>query len=92
MQTKKIYNVGRLMAMSLVQGGSGFPFFAPPMYQYLCGMEMSSIAVSTQDVPNLEVLSLLEKVHDFLYLTTSEQCINNFLTTPSIRLSKPQMI
>jgi hypothetical protein len=51
------------MAMSLVHGGSGFPFFAPPMYQYLCGMEVSSIDVRMEDVPNLEVRSLLEKVY-----------------------------
>ena len=63
MQTKKFYHLGRLMSMSLVQGGSGFPFFAPPMFKYLCGVEMSSIEVSQQDVPNLEVLSLLKKVY-----------------------------
>ena len=61
MQTKKFYHVGRLMAISLVQGGSGFPFFAPPVYQYLCGVEMPTIEL--QDVPNFEVISLLEKVY-----------------------------
>ena len=85
MQTKKFYNVGHLMARSLVQGGSGLPFFAPPMYQYICGVEMSSIAVSMQDVPNLEALNLLEKisVHDFLYLHDNKfkQCIIDFNST-----------
>ena len=27
--------IGMLMGVSLVQGGSGFPFFAPSMYQYI---------------------------------------------------------
>ena len=38
-QTNKFLYVGRLMAISLVQGGSGFPFFAQPMYEYLCGVD-----------------------------------------------------
>ena len=54
MQTKTYYHVGRLMAISLVQGGSGFPFVAPPVYQYLCGVEMPTIEL--QDVPNFEVI------------------------------------
>jgi len=74
------------MAMSLVQGGSGFPFLAPPMYDYLCGREISTIEVCMQDVPNLEVLSLLEKVLQYSHSQiTIEQhthaCINRIFLT-----------
>ena len=50
------------MAMCLLHGGSGFPYLAPPMYDYLCGEDASSIKVSAEDVPNVEVTQLLQKV------------------------------
>ena len=50
------------MAMSLVQGGSGFPYMAPPMYDYLCGVEIPSIKVAIDDVPSCEVRQLLQQV------------------------------
>ena len=61
-QTNKFVHVGNLMAMSLLQGGSGFPYLAPPMYDYLCGENASSIKVSAEDVPNVDVTLLLQKV------------------------------
>lgn len=41
LQAKKFFYVGNLMAMSLLHGGCGFPYLAPPMYQYLCGVDIS---------------------------------------------------
>ncbi len=61
-QQRKFFHVGQLMAMSLVQQGSGFPFIAPPVYQYLCGTEMHMIELTTEDVPNYEVRLLLHEV------------------------------
>ena len=61
-QTNKFVHVGNLVAMSLLQGGSGFPYLAPPMYDYLCGEDASSIKVSAEDVPNVDVTLLLQKV------------------------------
>ena len=57
------------MAMSLVQEGSGFPFMAPPVYHYLCGIEMSSIHVTVDDTPIQEVTALIEEVHVQEYLS-----------------------
>ena len=48
------------MAMSLVQDGSGFPYMAPPLFEYLCGM--STIDVTKEDVPSYEVQQLLQQV------------------------------
>ena len=48
--------------MSLVQGGSGFPYMAPPMYDYLCGIDILSIKVILDDVPSCEVRKLLQQV------------------------------
>ena len=43
------------MTMADVQGGSGFHFLAPRVYQYLCGVDVSAIPVSTDDIPDYEV-------------------------------------
>ena len=40
------------MAMGVVQGSSGFPFMALPMYKYLNGSEISSITIEIDDKPN----------------------------------------
>ena len=51
------------MAMSLAQDGSGFPFFAPPLYQYICGTEISSVKIAADDVPKVEVKAFLDEVY-----------------------------
>ena len=61
--------MGQLMAMSLLQQGSGFPYLAPPVYQYISGVEVSKIDVSVEDIPNVEFRSIIEKV-----ATTCESC------------------
>jgi len=58
----KYYKIGQLMAMSLLQQGSGFPYLAPPVYQYISGVELSAIKVSIEDVSSIEFRSVLEKV------------------------------
>ena len=50
------------MAMAVIQGGSGFHYFAPCIYHYLCGAEVSFISVSADDIPDYEVSSVVQKV------------------------------
>ena len=50
------------MSMALAQDGSGFPFFAGCMYQYLCGKKISDIEVDIEAVPDYEVYQFLTKV------------------------------
>ena len=66
-QNKKFLHIGRLMAMGIVQGSSGVPFFSPPVYEYLCGSDMLSVAVTLEDVPVYEVRELLNKVICLLF-------------------------
>ena len=61
-QRKKFFYMGQLMAMSLAQEGSGFPYIAPPVYEYLCGAQLSTIDPTVEDVPNLEVKSSTEEL------------------------------
>ena len=51
------------MTMADVQGGSGFHFLAPRVYQYLCGVDVSAIPVSTDDIPDYEVTAVVQKVY-----------------------------
>ena len=58
----KYYKIGQLMAMSILQQGSGFPFIAPCVYQYISDVSLSSIDISIEDVLNVEVRSIIDKV------------------------------
>ena len=50
------------MAMGLVQGSNGIPFFSPPVYEYLCGKDILSMTVTLQNVPLCEVRVPLDQV------------------------------
>jgi hypothetical protein len=48
--------------MSLLNGGSGFPMFAPVIFEYISGHDVSSIEISTGEVPDYELRHALVKV------------------------------
>lgn len=50
------------MAMGLANGGCGYPYMAPPMYEYLCGVDVTQVCVTDLDVPSFEVRQLLLEV------------------------------
>ena len=52
------------MTMADVQGGSGFHFLAPRVYQYLCGVDVSAIPVSTDDIPDYEVARPVARIFE----------------------------
>ena len=49
--------------MSLIQGGSGFPFFAPSMYDYICGRDVCSIAPTVDEIPDAQLKTALVEVY-----------------------------
>ena len=51
------------MAMSLAQGGSGFSYLCPSVYQYLCGIKPTDISVSVDDIPDYEVKNAVQQVY-----------------------------
>lgn len=52
----------------MMQGGSGYPFFAPCVFQYICGKELSEIMISRDEIPDQEIVSALQRVlHDSLF-------------------------
>lgn len=56
-----------LMAMSILQDGSGFAFIAPPVYKYICGQDITEISIVNEDVPDYEASALLRKVSRHKY-------------------------
>ena len=48
--------------MSIVQGGSGFPFLAPPVYSYLSTGKCNNIDWQLEDVPDPTLKFAVEKV------------------------------
>lgn len=58
------HQIGELVAMSVVQGGSGLGAHAlsPSVYNYISGKLVSDIIVSVAEVPDPEVRDMLAKV------------------------------
>jgi len=58
------HQIGELVAMLVVQGGSGLGAHAlsPSVYNYMSGKLVSDIIVSVAEVPDPEVRDMLAKV------------------------------
>ena len=56
------------MAMSLVHGGSGFPFISPCVFKYLCGENPLEISVETSDVADMTVRAMVDEVKCLIIL------------------------
>ena len=51
-----------LIGMSLIQGGSGYPFFAPAVYDYICGQEVCNIVPTIDEIPDAQLKTALVEV------------------------------
>ena len=54
--------IGKLMSLSVVHDGSGFPFLAPWVLQYIATGETRDLAVPIDDIPYPGVKIILRKV------------------------------
>ena len=61
-QENTFFYIGRLMAMTVVNCSSGYPFLAPSVYSYLCDTPLSDIVIADDEVPTIEIRNLMEKV------------------------------
>ena len=67
LQRNKFQHLGMLMAISVVQDGSGFALLAPPVFQYICGMDIGRISILNEDIPDYEVKKFIEEVYIISY-------------------------
>ncbi len=58
--------LGQYAAISVVQGGCGYPFFHPKVYTYLCTGIWSPVAIPNASIPDPELRDLMSKVN-FVY-------------------------
>ncbi|XP_065844722.1 G2/M phase-specific E3 ubiquitin-protein ligase-like [Oscarella lobularis] len=61
---RRFFFAGRLMAMSLAHGGSGFPFFSSFVFQYFRGFSCTEIALTPDDIPHFGARKLASDIQD----------------------------
>ena len=62
LQKNLFFIIGQLASMSLVQGGSGFNVLSPSVFKYLCGVNLRSIDVQPEEVPDPNICAIIEEV------------------------------
>ena len=50
------------MEVSIVQGGSGYPYFAPSMFSHISGVDTCSIVATRNEISDPEVEEALQAV------------------------------
>lgn len=61
-QSNMFFSIGCLMATSIVQGGSGFPFLCKCVYEYLSGQDVDVTTVDYTVIPDSDIRAILDKV------------------------------
>lgn len=69
-QTKIFFHLGRLVALSIAQGGSGLPCLSVNTYSYLCGMDIESLTQNNMEVPESNIVDLITEVNCIVLCTT----------------------
>ena len=59
-----MWHVGRYIGMSIIQGGSGFPFLAPPVFEYLVSGKCVGMEIEDQNIPDETLQFVAKKVQD----------------------------
>ena len=61
-QSEDFTQIGKLVAMSIVQGGPGLPMLHPSIFHYIASNEYVSQVIDDEEVADPDVRSLLQKV------------------------------
>ena len=57
-----MYHLGQYAAMSILQGGNGFSFFAEPVYKYFTAGKRTGIDILNDQIPDHTLRFVIEKV------------------------------
>ena len=63
-KAKHFESLGKLIAMSLSQDGSGFPFLSATTYKYIVGGDISRLNPTDEEVPDIEIRQLVALVRN----------------------------
>ena len=61
-QNHAFRHISILVAMSIVQGGPGFPTLAPHIYKYITSGDYLNLSIPSEEFPDSEVRHLLVQV------------------------------
>ena len=61
-QSNTFSKIGVLMAASIAQGGSGFPFIYKGVYEYLCGRDLGLVTVVPKAIRDYDVQEIVKEV------------------------------
>ena len=62
-QTNDFFLIGKLIAMSILQGSCSFPVLHPAAYNYLVKRDYVGQVVNDEDVPDFQIRQLLQEVY-----------------------------
>ena len=77
--------LGSYAALSIIQGGPGFPFFHSHVYAYLCTGTWSPVTISVQTLPNHELRAVVKSVRQLLSIMF-DYVVNRYLKLKMRRL------
>jgi hypothetical protein len=63
-QNDELYNVGCYCAMSIAQGGFGFPFFSEEVFHYFATGKCTTSGIKLEHIPTGELRSLVNRLSD----------------------------
>ena len=75
-----------LIGYSIINSGSGYPFFTPSMYQYNTGTPLQNVTASTDYVPSLDVKDYLTKVSTVMISAVRQWYISILCVHPPLCL------
>ena len=61
-QNQDLFKLGQYVGMSILQGGSGFPFLSDSVYKYLSTGVGLSISVVTEEIGDVTLRFIINKV------------------------------
>ena len=68
--------MGQYCGMSAVQGGPGFPFFSPVVFQYLTTGQCFDLKLTDDAIPDPEIRNLVSRVRSiFLILIVDSKMV-----------------
>ena len=60
--------LGSYAAVSVIQGGPGFPFFHPHVYAYLCTGIWSPVSIAVEHLPNQTLRTVVKNVSGYSFI------------------------
>ena len=74
LQRRDYFTLGKIVSVSILQGGPGLPFISREVFQYIGGCDITAICPDTENIPDSDVFLLAQEViyaRGYRYYTTT---------------------